>query len=156
MISRDGFFLNASTKLLDTFSSLLRIYFSEIQTTIVNIRHYSQNSKATSIRENRELFISSLTLCYSTSFITSLTWSTQLATLPGKMGVVLTESFVLVAQFMFLFCHLLTWLYCPLFTVEMVPATLVQIRVCIKSHSLQTLHEKLRVKKSVPSLLMSR
>ena len=111
MISRDGFFLNATTKLLDTFSSLLRIYFSEIQTTIVNIRHYSQNSKATSIREDRELFLSSLTLCYSNSFITSLTWSTQLATLPDKMGMVLTESFVPVAQFVLLFCHLLTWLY---------------------------------------------
>ena len=127
VISRDGFSLNASTKLLDTFSSLLR--------TIVNIRHYSQNSKATSIREDRELFLSSLTLCYSNSFITSLTWSTQLATLPGKMGMVLTESFVPVAQFVLLLCHLLTWLYCPLFIVEMVPATLVQIRVCIKSHS---------------------
>ena len=111
MISRDGFFLNATTKLLDTFSSLLRIYFSEIQTTIVNIRHYSQNSKAPSIREDRERFIFSLTLCYSNSFITSLTWSTQLATLPGKMGMVLTESFVPVAQFVLLFCHLLTWLY---------------------------------------------
>ena len=99
----------------------------------MNIRHYSQNSKATSIREDRELFLSSLTLCYSNSFITSLTWSTQLATLPGKMGMVLTESFVPVAQFVLLFCHLLTYLALPLFIVEMVPATLAQI--CIKSHS---------------------
>ena len=120
----------------------------------MNIRHYPQNSKATSIREDRELFLSSLTLCYSNSFITSLTWSTQLATLPGKMGMVLTESFVPVAQFVLLFCHLLTYL---------LGSTIIYYRdgACNtgtnlhKVSFLQTLHEKLRLKKSVSPLLMS-